>query len=302
MPEVQDSSQVASVDDTSTNTEAPPLASGPNTPPPQEDVALATPGESDDVRTEAAGYTTALLLRSGYPNHIILSADAAISGDVPPGDAVWELEDVMGSTHIVSGGTPEDIKSSISGGLLEKCGGVLTTRIINSDPTHMHFTLQCGAATPKLTQYLVLPRDAGGSYVFAFIGRDRRWDGRVDRRGGLQQGHRRLRAARRVRRNHPCRLLAPGRSRIAAKRNGRTAKKRESVGAGHAGRSPQGNQVAGISRRADARRGARIRCGRPPGDRRDAAPATGSTPTTTSTPRPARGSPRPPRRSLPRPR
>ena len=159
-------SELSSTNNVSTPAETPVAPSGPDTLPPQEEVALSASGE----RTEAAGYTTALLLRSGYPNHIILSADAAISGDVPPGDAVWELGKVMGSTHIANSATPEDIKSSISGGLLEKCSGVLTTRIVNSDPTHMHFTLQCGAAAPKLTQYVVLPRDAGGSYVFALIG------------------------------------------------------------------------------------------------------------------------------------
>lgn len=135
-----------------------------------EEVALNATGSVGDIRTEAAGYTTAILFRAGYPNHVILGADAAVPGDVPQGNATWQLGEIVGSTRIVSAGSPQDIKSAIGDELVGKCGGVLTTQIVSSDATHMHFTLACGSGTPRITHYIVLPRDAGGSYVFALLG------------------------------------------------------------------------------------------------------------------------------------
>ena len=69
------------------------------------------------------------------------------------------------------GGTPNDIESSIRQALLDKCGGAVKQRIISFDATHMHFTETCGADARTVMLFLVLPRDGGGSYVFALIGK-----------------------------------------------------------------------------------------------------------------------------------
>ena len=85
-----------------------------------------------DVRTEAGGFTTALLFRSGYPNHVILGADATAPDEVPPGDALWQLGGVIGSTRIVNSGTPSDIERDVVAGRTDKCGGALATWPVTS--------------------------------------------------------------------------------------------------------------------------------------------------------------------------
>ena len=165
-------SGMSSGTDVAANESEPPATPAQDTlPAPGATDQVASLGDSAEIRTEAAGYTTALLFRAGYPNHVILATDSAVPEDAPTGDAVWELGEVTGSTRIVSSGTPDDIKSGIGADLLEKCGGLLTTRVVSSDMTHMHFALTCGAQAPSLTQYLVLPREAGGSYLLALMGR-----------------------------------------------------------------------------------------------------------------------------------
>lgn len=134
-----------------------------------EDVAsVEAPVATLDSRIEAAGYTTALLLRSGYPNHVILGADVTVPESVPPGDAAWQLLGVTGSTKIVPTGSPDDIKNGINESMRSKCEGA--PRVEQSDPTHMYFTLKCKASDPTSTHFLVVPRDGGGSYLFAFAG------------------------------------------------------------------------------------------------------------------------------------
>jgi hypothetical protein len=66
-------------------------------------------------------------------------------------------------------------------GLLDKCGGALKLRVVNSDATPMHFTVTCGADAPTVMQVLVLPRDEGGFYVFALIDKPREQTRRLDR-------------------------------------------------------------------------------------------------------------------------
>ena len=176
---------------------------------------------------------------------------------------------MMGSTSMVEeAARPMTSRAASAASCSEKCGGRADDAIVNSDATHMHFSLPVRSEAPgspvscasTRRRRLVCVRDDR---------RHRRWDGGIDCRGGLQQGHRRLRRLA-ASEGASAQSRTPGRSRIAAKRNGGAAKKRESRWSmDHAGRSPQGNQVAGISRRADARRGARIRGGRPPGAGRD---------------------------------
>jgi hypothetical protein len=44
------------------------------------------------------------------------------------------------------------------------------TQVEQSDPAHMNFTLKCKADGATSTHVLVLPREEGGYYVFAFAG------------------------------------------------------------------------------------------------------------------------------------
>ncbi len=129
------------------------------------------PADADAIHTEAAGYTTALLLRAGYPNHVILGMKDAVPDGVPSGDAVWTLGAIVGSTRIVDSGTPDDIRRSIGGLELDRCGGSVATDVVASDATHEYFNLKCGSDQPTTIHYLVLPRDGGGSYVFALLSR-----------------------------------------------------------------------------------------------------------------------------------
>lgn len=129
-----------------------------------------TAGDTGDPRAEAPGFTTALLFRAGYPNHVILPADTEPPEGVPPGDALWQLGEIMGSTKFVDAGTPEQIEAEIGAGMSDECGRGTTTQVVASDNSHAHFTLTCGAVTTRVIHYLVVPRAAGGSYVFALLG------------------------------------------------------------------------------------------------------------------------------------
>ncbi len=146
------------------------------TPPPADTSAATTvasaeaaPADANAIHTEAAGFTTALLFRAGYPNHVILGMKDAVPDGVPSGDAVWTLGTVVGSTRIVDSGTPDDIRRSIGGLELDRCGGAVATDVVASDATHEYFNLKCGSDQPKMIHYLVLPRDGGGSYVLVTI-------------------------------------------------------------------------------------------------------------------------------------
>jgi hypothetical protein len=123
-----------------------------------------------DIRTEAAGFTTALLLRSGHPNHVILGADAAVPDGVPPGDAAWQLEDVVGSTRIVSASTTDDAEREFATTMITQCDGAFSDESVASDATHAHYRATCEGTTRRTTQVVVVPRDAGGSYIFAMNG------------------------------------------------------------------------------------------------------------------------------------
>ncbi len=61
--------------------------------------------------------------------------------------------------------------AAIGSGRLEGCGGMLKTQTVSSDATHAHFSLKCGTGLlPAITHYVIVPRDEGGSYVFALAG------------------------------------------------------------------------------------------------------------------------------------
>jgi hypothetical protein len=147
-------------------------AQEPDALPSQADVVAAVdaPTGMIDARTEAGGFTAALLLRSGYPNHVILGADAIVPSDLPVGDIVWTLGDVTGSTRIVDFGTPDDIEADIVARLADQCGGA-STMPVASDETHSQFRLVCGNEPSRTIQFVVVPRDRGGSYIFALVGK-----------------------------------------------------------------------------------------------------------------------------------
>jgi hypothetical protein len=132
--------------------------------------SVDTAGDTGDPRAEAPGFTTALLFRAGYPNHVILPADTEPPEGVPPGDALWQLGEIMGSTRFVDAGTPAQIEAEIGARMSDECGGEATMQMVASDNSHAHFTLACGATATRVIHYLVVPRAAGGSYVFAILG------------------------------------------------------------------------------------------------------------------------------------
>lgn len=126
--------------------------------------------ESGEIHTEAAGFTTAMLLRSGYPNHIILAANSEAPEGVPPGDALWKLGEVVGATEVFRSGTPEEIRAKVGSRELVRCGGIMTAQTVASDASRLHFTVGCGSASPTVTHYLVLRRAAGGAYLLSLPG------------------------------------------------------------------------------------------------------------------------------------
>jgi hypothetical protein len=131
--------------------------------------SIDTTNDAGDPRGEAAGFTTALLFRAGYPNHVILPPDTEPPEGVPSGDALWQLGEIMGSTRFLDAGSPEQIMQEISASSGE-CGGEATAQVVASDATHAHFTLACGTTADRVIHYVVVPRAAGGSYVFALLG------------------------------------------------------------------------------------------------------------------------------------
>jgi hypothetical protein len=146
----------------------PPAADAPST-----DTQVASTGNAaeDDAafHTEAAGYTTALLIRSGYPNHIIVNGD-----EVPEAfrshRAMWKLADLVGVTDMVSGSVDE-IKSNVFSSDTKDCAGEATTAVdgVSGAYEHVHTVCKKGDGSSITVHYLVIPRDAGGSYMLSFI-------------------------------------------------------------------------------------------------------------------------------------
>jgi len=137
------------------------------------DTQVASTGNAatEDVealQTEAAGYTTALLFRSGYPNHVIVKGD-----DVPEAfrshRAMWKLADLVGVTDMVAG-TVKEITEQIFSSDVRDCAGIATMAVDGQSGAseHMHTVCQNGASTITV-HYLIIPRDAGGSYMLSFI-------------------------------------------------------------------------------------------------------------------------------------
>ncbi len=143
---------------------------------PQPDAAAeaeAAPAEAPSpaaLKAEAAGYTTALLIRSGYAGHVMLTGD-----DVPESmrdrHASWEIGEIRGITDIVSG-TIDEIKAEVARTDTADCKGSLTTGVKVEDAAgHAHFFSACdGADLDLAVHYVVLPRSDGGSYMLTFIG------------------------------------------------------------------------------------------------------------------------------------
>ncbi|HWT30374.1 MAG TPA: hypothetical protein VN240_05025, partial [Propylenella sp.] len=122
------------------------------------------------LNAEAAGYTTALLIRSGYPGHVMLTGD-----DVPESmrnrNAAWQIGEIMGITDVVSGSL-EEIKSSVTQSDTADCKGKLSTGLRNEDGEgHSHFFSACDGTDADISvNYVVVPRPDGGSYMLTFIG------------------------------------------------------------------------------------------------------------------------------------
>jgi hypothetical protein len=126
----------------------------------------APPADSPEEKAEAAGFTTSLLLRAGYPGHVILTGD-----DVPQAlkdrDAAWKIGDVIGMTDVVQGLTTAEIKEQVIRSDTEECGGTASSEDIaaSAAPDVAYFLSFCdGPETDIRVYYLVVPRDSGGHY------------------------------------------------------------------------------------------------------------------------------------------
>jgi biotin carboxyl carrier protein len=143
---------------------------------PQPDAAAeaeAAPAEAPSpaaLKAEAAGYTTALLIRSGYAGHVMLTGDN-VPESMRDRHASWQIGEIMGITDVVSG-TIEEIKAEVARTDAADCKGTLTTGVEVEDAAgHSHFFSACdGTGLDLAVHYVVVPRSDGGSYMLTFIG------------------------------------------------------------------------------------------------------------------------------------
>lgn len=131
----------------------------------------ATTAEADPaaLHTEAAGYTTALLIRSGYANHLILNGDD-IPAVLKDHRAVWKIGDLIGLTDMVAGTTAE-IQSQVFTSDTQGCAGEISTSVESQSGNYAHLQTVCKKPDSTLisVHYLVIPREAGGSYMLSLI-------------------------------------------------------------------------------------------------------------------------------------
>lgn len=131
----------------------------------------APPADSPEEKAEAAGFTTALLVRSGYPGHVILTGK-----DVPESlkdrDAAWKIGETIGMTDVVQGLTTAEIKEQVTKSDTADCGGPLKSEEIASSatPDIVYFSSFCdGPESDFYVYYVVIPRAAGGHYNVTMI-------------------------------------------------------------------------------------------------------------------------------------
>jgi len=133
------------------------------------DAATTADADPAALHTEAAGYTTALLIRSGYANHLILNGDD-IPAVLKDHRAVWKIGDLIGLTDMVAG-TTDEIKSQVFASDTQGCAGEITTSVDGQSGNYEHLQTVCKKpdSTMISVHYLVIPRDAGGSYMLSLI-------------------------------------------------------------------------------------------------------------------------------------
>lgn len=133
------------------------------------DQATSAEADPEALHTEAAGFTTALLIRSGYANHLILNGDD-IPAVLKDHRAVWKIGDLIGLTDMVAGTTAE-IQSQVFSSDTQGCAGEITTSVESQSGNYEHLQTVCKKPDSSLisVHYLVIPRETGGSYMLSLI-------------------------------------------------------------------------------------------------------------------------------------
>jgi hypothetical protein len=136
----------------------------------EAEAGAAEPPSPAALKAEAAGYTTALLIRSGYAGHVMLTGDN-VPESMRSRNAAWQIGEIMGITDIVTG-TIDEIKAEVARSDTADCAGSLTTGVKSEDAAGAsHFFSLCdGAEMDLAVHYVVIPRPEGGSYMLTFIG------------------------------------------------------------------------------------------------------------------------------------
>ncbi len=125
-----------------------------------------------DVQALEAGFATmGTLMKAGYLTYDEVKDPSEIPELLPTSKTAWKVGDVVGVTLVVEDMLPEAIMGAVAEEDLQRCGGSLATETAATDDAgHLHFTVKCGSGASETTiHFVVVPRSAGGSYVFAML-------------------------------------------------------------------------------------------------------------------------------------
>lgn len=138
---------------------------------PERSAAPAPAPDSPEEKVEAAGYTTALLVRAGYPGHIILTGK-----DVPEAlrqrDAAWKVGEIFGMTDVIHGYQAAQIKEEVTRSDTRDCGGPVKSEELGANPAGdgLYFSSFCDSADADFyIFYIVIPREGGGHYNMMLV-------------------------------------------------------------------------------------------------------------------------------------